>query len=64
MKFLNKRKITEKVNVRLEKDSLVQFLSFLYSVNDFRIFRIPELFTEQRNDKTRIKPSFSYLKLT
>ena len=42
----NKRRIAEKVNVRYEKDGLLLFLSFLYSVDNFRILKIPELFTE------------------
>ena len=36
----------KRCSVRQEKDGLLLFLSFLCSVNDFRIFRIPELFTE------------------
>ena len=41
-----------------KKKKAYLFLSFLYFVKNFRIFRISELFTESRIDKNRSKPSF------
>ena len=38
--------IKENFNARWEKDGLLLFLWFLYSVNNFKIFRISELFAE------------------
>ena len=52
--------IKEKVNVRWEKDGLILFFYFfILFYYSFRIFRIPEFFTEQINDENRSKPSYS-----
>ena len=48
--------------IRSGKKGLLLFLSFLYSVNNFEILNVLNLFTEQRNDNSRSNSFFlSYI---